>query len=90
MAAVTAGPKKAKSVSEVHFLEGDLSKTRSQEPDYDWPQRIEIRAIWKTKSGGHKVRSIHISGDQFFGQGEYGAPMSGEQLIATINRLRKL
>ncbi len=90
MVAATGGPKKTKPTAEVHFLEGDLSKTRSEEPDYDWPSRIEVRALWKTKSGGYKIRSIHIRGDQFFGHGEYGAPMSGEQLIATINRLRKL
>ena len=82
----TGGPQN----EEVHVLQGDLSKTTSHEPGHEWPSRIEIRALWKTAKGGHRVRSIHISGDQFFGHGQFGAPMNGDQLIAMIERLRKL
>jgi hypothetical protein len=69
---------------------GDLAKARSIEADEAWPTLIEVVAYW-SKSGNRKGRrrSIEIPSDQFFGFGRYGAPLSGEALIAMVERLRK-
>ena len=70
--------------------QGDLARVKSEEPDQSWPTMIEIVAIWKGEDGKRgRQRSIRIPADQFFGRKAYGAPMSGDQLIAMIERLRK-
>lgn len=68
---------------------GDLSRVISTESDDSYPTLIEITAYWKHAGRRGKVRRMQISADQFFGRGAYGAPMSGEQLIGMIDRLRK-
>ena len=69
--------------------QGDLSRTQSQESDQSWPTMIEVVAYW-SKSGNRKGRrrSIEIPADQFFGHGKFGAPLSGDALIAMVQRLR--
>ena len=71
-------------------LHGDLARVTANETDDSWPSLIEIVAYWN-KGGGRrgKRKSIRIPADQFFGRGEYGAPLSGEQLIGLIDRLRR-
>ena len=75
----------------IHIPRGDLDRATSLEPEQDWPSIIEIVAYWPSKHGPRKGRrrSFEIDADQFFGRGKYGAPMSGEQLIAAVERLRK-
>lgn|SRR5215472_8191280 len=70
--------------------QGDLARVISHEPDQGWPSIIEIVAYW-TKGEGRRGRrrSVMIEADQFFGRGRYGAPMSGDQLLAVIDRLRQ-
>jgi len=65
----------------------DLSRAKSHDPEEDWPTLIEVVAYFG--EGRKKRKSIEVPADQFFGRGRYGAPMSGEQLIGMINRLRK-
>ena len=75
----------------IHIPEpqGDLSKCIVEEPNREWPSAIEVVAYWKPEAGGKGIRkSITIPGDQFFGL-TTGAPMSGEQLIGAIERLRR-
>jgi hypothetical protein len=69
---------------------GDLDRAPVSDPEQGWPSIIEIVAYW-SKDGTRKGRrrSIEIDADQFFGRGKFGAPMSGEQLIAAVERLRK-
>lgn len=75
----------------VALPQGDLARVKSEEPDMSWPTMIEIVAIWKAADGKRgRQRSIRIPADQFFGRGAHGAPMSGDQLIGMIERLRKL
>ena len=69
--------------------QGDLARVRSIEMSEDWPTVIEVVAYWsKDGSRKGKRRSIEIPADQFFGRGEYGAPISGERLIQMVDKLR--
>lgn len=67
---------------------GDLARCVTHEADESWPTVIEIVAYWGESRSRGKRRAVEIPADQFFGRGGYGAPMSGEQLIAMVNRLR--
>jgi hypothetical protein len=67
---------------------GDLSRTITHEANDDWPTMIEVVAYWGEGRKGKRC-SIEIPADQFFGRGSYGAPLSGDQLIGMVNRLRK-
>ncbi len=69
---------------------GDLARVVTHDPNDDWPSQIEIVAYW-TKGHGRRGRrrSIQIDANQFFGRGQFGAPMSGEQLIGMVEKLRK-
>ncbi len=67
---------------------GDLARTITHEPSDDWPTMIEVVAYWGEGRKGRR-RSIEIPADQFFGRGGYGAPMSGDQVIAMVNQLRR-
>lgn len=68
---------------------GDLANTKVHELDQSYPTHIEIVAYW-SKDGSRKGRrrSIEIPADQFFGHGAFGAPLSGDALIAMVQRLR--
>ncbi len=67
---------------------GDLSRVKSEEMSDEWPTSIEMVAYYGKDRKG-KRKSVIISADQFFGRGGYGAPISADQLILIINRLRK-
>ena len=67
---------------------GDLSRCVTHEADDTWPTLLEVVAYFGEGRKG-KRRSITIPADQFFGRGGYGAPITGEQLISMIERLRK-
>ena len=69
---------------------GDLARVKVSEPSEEWPSVIEIVAYW-TKGHGRRGRrrAIAIDADQFFGRGRFGAPMSGEQLLGIVDRLRR-
>ena len=70
---------------------GDLARAVVHEPSEEWPTAIEIVAYWGGRFGPRRGRrrSVVIEADQFFGHGRYGAPMSGDQLIGVVNKLRK-
>lgn len=68
--------------------QGDLARVKSQEPEDVWPTMIEVVAYWGEGRRG-KRRSLEIPADQFFGRGQYGAPLSGDQLIGMVERLRR-
>lgn len=69
---------------------GDLARVKSTESNDAWPSIIEIVAYWGPHGRKGRRRSIKIPADQFFGRGSYGAPLSGDQIIHIIDRLRKL
>ncbi len=69
---------------------GDLARVTTHDPNDDWPSYLEIVAYWGYGHGRRgRRRSIQIDADQFFGRGQFGAPMSGEQLIGMVDKLRK-
>lgn len=77
--------------STVNLPQGDLARAVSHDPDESWPELIEIVAYWGYNRGRRgRRRSISIEADQFFGRGKHGAPMSGEAVIAMVERLRKM
>ena len=71
----------------VNMPSGDLARCVTHEADDTWPTMIEVVAYWG--EGRKKRRSIEIPADQFFGRGAYGAPMSGEELIGMVDKLRR-
>jgi hypothetical protein len=73
----------------LHSQEGALATAKCHEANEDWPTRIEIVAYFGTEGRKGKRRSIEIGADEFFGRGQFGAPLSGDRLIAMVQRLRR-
>lgn len=70
---------------------GELARVKTVEADESWPTIVEVTAYWsKDGSRRGRRRSVEIPADQFFGSGAYGAPLSGDQLIAMVQQLRRL
>lgn len=76
------------SARTIAMPQGDLSRATTHEADDSWPTMIEIVAYWGEGRKG-KRRSLEISADQFFGRGSHGAPITGDQLIGMVDRLRR-
>lgn len=72
----------------VSIPSGDLARAKTHEADESWPTMIEIVAYFGEGRKG-KSKRLEIPADQFFGRGGFGAPMTGDQLIAMIERLRR-
>lgn len=68
---------------------GDLARCVTHEADTQWPTMIEIVAYWGEGRKGRR-RALQIPADEFFGRNGYGAPMSGEQLVAMVNQVRRM
>jgi hypothetical protein len=66
---------------------GDLARCITHEADESWPVIIEIVAYFG--EGRRKRLSVEIPADQFFGRNGFGAPMSGEQIVVMIDKLRR-
>jgi hypothetical protein len=69
--------------------QGDLARCVNHNPDDSWPTMIEIVAYWGKDGRKGRRRSVEIPADQFFGRGAFGAPMSGEQLVGMVDKLRR-
>jgi hypothetical protein len=69
--------------------EGALATAKCHEANDDWPTLIEVVAYFGPEGRKGRRRSIEIAADQFFGRGAYGAPMSGDQLVSMVDRLRR-
>lgn len=68
--------------------QGDLARAVNHEMNDDWPHSIEIVAYYGKDRRG-TTRRVVIEADEFFGRGGYSAPLSGDQLIRIIDKLRK-
>ena len=73
----------------VHPPSGDLARCIVHEPNDEWPTLIEIVAYWGKDGRKGRRRSIEVPADQFFGRGGFGAPMTGDQLIGLVDRVRR-
>jgi hypothetical protein len=67
----------------------DLARSIQHEQSFAWPESVKIQLLWRDKLGRPTIRSEVITSDQFFGHAAYGAPLSGEALIQTIERMRR-
>jgi hypothetical protein len=67
----------------------DLSRSIQHEPSHSWPYSVKIQIKWLDKEGRPIIRSHEISANEFFGIETHGAPISGDQLIAYIERMRR-
>ena len=68
---------------------GDLARTTNHEPSDEWPSIIEIVAYWGKDGRKGRRRSVEISADRFFGRGQFGAPMGGNEIIGMVDKLRR-
>lgn len=69
--------------------QGELARAINHDPDESWPSIIEIVAYWSDDGSRRGLRrSIRISADEFYGRGQYGAPMQGDRLVKMIEQLR--
>lgn len=71
---------------------GDLSRAVTHEMDQSWPERVELRVVWKIPGpDGLPIlvnRTQEITAAQFFGSG--GAPIAGDFVIGAIERMRRM
>jgi hypothetical protein len=68
----------------------DTSRSIQHNPDETWPSEVQLRVVWYNNIGQPAIRTEQISANQFFGHGQYGAPLPGEYLIQAIERMRKM
>lgn len=71
----------------VNIPAGDLARTVNHEANDVWPTSIEIVAYFGENK--RKSKRVVISADQFFGRGGYNAPLTGDQIIGMVDRLRR-
>jgi hypothetical protein len=67
----------------------DLARSTQHEANRTWPLEVKISVRWQDSHGRLSIRSEVISADQFFGSGQFGAPMSGDFLISFIEKMRR-
>ncbi len=63
----------------------DLSRAKVSEPDQTWPMELRVVASW----GKNRATSFVITMHEYFGLGQFGAPMNGDTLMQRIERLRR-
>jgi hypothetical protein len=66
----------------------DTSRAIQHDPDQTWPTSVVLQVTWHI-DGMNRIRTAVIDADAFFGHGGHGAPMPGESLINTIERMRR-
>lgn len=67
----------------------DTSRAIMHEPETTWPESVKIQLLWRDHKDRPLIRTEVISAAQFFGHGQYGAPLQGEAIVAMIERMRK-
>lgn len=79
------GPNSWKPISS-----SDLARTKSIEADESYPTTVTLSLYWPCGPDGQVLmRSIGITADQYFGHGQYGAPIPAEFLVQQIERMRR-
>lgn len=61
----------------------DTDRAIQHDPDHSWPSSLGIHARWPNGM----VSYIPISAEQFFGLGQFGAPLSGDAMIGMVNNM---
>lgn len=73
----------------IDIPQSDLARSIQHNADESWPKSVKIQVRWDGPDGRPLIRTETISSDQFFGHGQYGAPLQGEAIVAMIERMRK-
>ena len=68
---------------------GDLARTKNHEANDEWPAYIEIVAHFNHPDIAKRRKSVTISADHFFGRNGHNAPLSGDQILLIMDRLRR-
>jgi len=66
----------------------DTGRAIHHDPDLTWPSSVVLQVTWHV-NGCNRTRTMVVGADEFFGRGQYGAPMNGEALIQAIERMRR-
>jgi hypothetical protein len=66
----------------------DTARGIQHEPDHSWPASVMLQVVWH-EEGRNRIRTHVISADQFFGRGQFGAPMHGDSLVMLIEQMRR-
>lgn len=69
--------------------QGDLARVVNHNANDDWPTVFELVAYFGGAGRKGKRRSVTITADQYFGRGQYNAPMTGDQMLQIIEKLRR-
>jgi len=67
----------------------DLARSVQHEQDRVWPHAVKIAVHWMDSEGRVLIRTEVISASQFFGEGGFGAPLTGDFVISLIDRMRR-
>src|ERR1700748_1647521 len=73
----------------IDLPQSDLSRSKQHEPSHAWPHEVKLAMHWKDAEGRIIVRTEVISSEQFFGEGSFGAPISGDFVLSLIERMRR-
>lgn len=71
------------------FPQSDLERAISHEPDQRFPDSVTVVVTWRDAAGNERSRKLDILGDQFFGRGTFGAPITGDWMVSAIERMRR-
>lgn len=66
----------------------DTSRGIHHEPDHSYPASVSITLTWVVDGLTYR-HAQSISADQFFGFGNFGAPIEGAALISMIENMRR-
>lgn len=66
----------------------DTSRAIQHDPDTSYPTSVTLLMTWNV-NGLIRSREVAFSADQFFGHGQYGAPLPGDAVISAIERMRR-
>lgn len=69
----------------IDIPKSQLSGAIVHEREDDWPESLLIVA-----KVGKRTFTEAITKDQFFGRNNFGAPLTGDQVLQIINRLRRM
>ncbi len=72
----------------IEIGQGDLARAVQHEPDMTWPTSLKIELTWWDGTS-NRVRTRIISADEFFGVGNFGAPMQGANIVGMIENMRR-
>lgn len=66
----------------------DTGRAINHDPDQTWPTAVLLQVSWLV-DGVTRYRTVIISADQFFGKGNFGAPLPGDAVINMIEQARR-